>query len=516
MGPTASTQRNSERVSIRPGISILSVLRHLNYKQWFAMAEFVDNSIQSFLDYRTQLAEQHVSKVRVSIELDPDGSRIVIRDNAAGIHESDFPRAFRPAAIPPDRDGLAEFGMGMKSAACWFSPRWTVRTSALGEPVERTVQFDIDLIVRDELEELAVHSEPASADSHYTEVVLEDLYHPLRGRTIGKIKEHLASIYRIFQRNQILDLLLDSQLLQFVEPPILVAPYYQDPDGDAVLWRKDIDFDFGDNQRIHGFAGLRQTASTSEAGFALFRRDRLIEGSADDSYRPSQIFGASNSYTYQRLFGELNLEGFEVSHTKDGFQWDEDEEVVLDLLREHLDAPPLRLISQAEGHRVRIRTTDVRSGATVAVERTGDAIEHGAPAVIESQLTETPESADTPTELPPAELASHRTINLDLDGQSWQIELELSTDPAVGDWVFLSDQPGPASSSPRRLGVRVSLAHPFMERFGGILPSQIEPLLRVAVALVLAEVTAREAGLRLAGSIRKRVNDLLRNALSRP
>jgi hypothetical protein len=216
------------------------------------------------------------------------------------------------------------------------------------------------------------------------------------------------------------------------------------------------------------------------------------------------------------LFGELNLEGFEVSHTKDGFQWDENEEVVLELLREHLDAPPPRLLSQAEGHRVRVRAPDLRSGAAIAVERTGDVIEHEAPAVLESQLAEEPESADPPTELPAVELASHRTIDLEVDGQPWQIELELSTDPGIGDWVFLSDQPGPASASPRRLGVRVSLAHPFMERFGGTLPSQIEPLLRVAVALVLAEVTAREAGLRLAGSIRMRVNDLLRNALSRP
>ena len=37
-----------------------------------------------------------------------------------------------PAAIPPDRSGLSEFGMGMKSAACWFAPRWSVRTKALG------------------------------------------------------------------------------------------------------------------------------------------------------------------------------------------------------------------------------------------------------------------------------------------------------------------------------------------------------------------------------------------------
>ena len=39
----------SNTVNISPDVSILSVLRHLNYKPWYAMAEFVDNSIDSFL-----------------------------------------------------------------------------------------------------------------------------------------------------------------------------------------------------------------------------------------------------------------------------------------------------------------------------------------------------------------------------------------------------------------------------------------------------------------------------------
>lgn len=36
------------KVDIRRGISILAVLRHLNYKPWFAIGEFVDNALQSF------------------------------------------------------------------------------------------------------------------------------------------------------------------------------------------------------------------------------------------------------------------------------------------------------------------------------------------------------------------------------------------------------------------------------------------------------------------------------------
>ena len=48
-------QRDTNRINIRPEVSILSVLRHLNYKPWFALAEFVDNSLQSFIANRPAL-----------------------------------------------------------------------------------------------------------------------------------------------------------------------------------------------------------------------------------------------------------------------------------------------------------------------------------------------------------------------------------------------------------------------------------------------------------------------------
>lgn len=507
-----------ERVSIRPGVSILSVLRHLNYRPWYAVAEFVDNSLQSFLDYRDVLYSVGVEKVTIEIELDNDGSRLTLRDDAAGIHATDYARAFRPAEVPPDRSGLAEFGMGLKSASCWFAPRWTVRTSAIGEEVERTVVFDIDRIVRDEIEELGVSGRPIAASEHYTEIALIDLFRPLRGRTIGKIKEHLGSIYRTFLRERLLELRFDGELLTYEEPAVLVAPFFREPDGKPCQWLKEIDFDFGEGQHVHGFAGLRERGSTSEAGFALFRRNRLIQGSRDEGYRPSAIFGASNSFTYQRLFGELHLEGFAVSHTKDGFQWEEHEDVVLELLKEELDAKPLPLLAQAEGHRARVRTEDLRVGAREAVEHTAAAIQRRAQTVIAAQLVERPIEDSPPATLPTGHLASRRGIEIECDGVPWHIDLELSTDRAVGDWLYISDRPtAPAPHSGQRtLGIRVSMTNPFMERFGGIDARQIEPLLRVAAALALAEVTAREAGVTLAGQIRRRVNQLLREALSDP
>ena len=444
----------------------------------------------------------------------------MIRDNAAGISYNDFPRAFRPAAIPPDRSGLSEFGMGMKSAACWFAPTWRVRTSALGEPIERTVYFDIARIVHDELEEIEVQSRPVAAETHYTEITLETLHTPLKGRTIGKVKDHLTSIYRVFLREGELQLLFNREPLHYVKPRILRAPPYRHTEEPRQDWCKDIDFDFGQGQRVRGFAALREVASTSTAGFALFRRKRLIEGSGDETYRPTVIFGRPNSYTYQRLFGELELEGFEVSHTKDGFRWDEHEEVFLDILKQELDKPPICLLQQAEGYRARPKKGDLRKSAEVAVARTGDAVVHEAPEVLQEQLDRAPDPEPPPSSLLPIALASRRELDVELAGFRWQVVLELSADEGISDWLAIFEEPDPgqlgSSGYARRVGLRLALLHPFMQRFAGTDLEIIEPLLRVAAALGLGEVTARMSGVADASTVRLNVNELLREAFAKP
>lgn len=508
---------NDLTVDIRPGVKILSVLSHLNYKPWFAVAEFVDNAIQSFIDNRGELEKIEGAgvKLRVDVEWDSaDGGRLIVRDNAAGINQLDYARAFRPAAIPVDRSGLCEFGMGMKSAACWFAPYWSVRTSALGEPVERKISFDVERIVEDNLEELLVDSRPIASNVHFTEIVLSNLHKPPQTRTITKIKEHLSSIYRIFIREGILELSYNGQILSYPEVNILQAPLHIGDSQEVIKWHKEIAFDFGGGLSAHGFAAIRETASTSEAGFALFRRNRVIEGSGDETYRPDFIFGRSNSYRYQRIFGELHLEGFSVSHTKDGFQWDENEQAFLELLKEHLDTDPIPLLKQAEGYRVRQKTKDLRSGAETSTQHVARTIQENAPQVIEKQIVEEPEQNPPPVDLPLIEEpVANKKIRMEVFGDTWIVAIELSNDPAVGDWVSFSEQIRPDDI--RLVKIRISLAHPFMIQFGGLEAEQIEPLQRVAVAIVLSEITARDSGVRDAGTFRRNINELLRDVLSK-
>ena len=158
--------------------------------------------------------------------------------------------------------------MGMKSASCWFAPSWSVRTKALGEPVERTVRFDVERIVHDQLEELAIDEAASEPNLHFTEIILEGLHHVPVKKTVSKIKEHLTDIYRVFIRDSLLELRFGDDLLTFEEPSILHVPYERDPDGKSRLWRKDIHFDFGDDLSVTGFAAPRDPGSFAKSGFA--------------------------------------------------------------------------------------------------------------------------------------------------------------------------------------------------------------------------------------------------------
>ena len=265
---------------------------------------------------------------------------------------------------------------------------------------------------------------------------------------------------------------------------------------------------------MRGFAAIREKASTKKAGLALFRRGRIIQGSGDDGYRPPLIFGRSNSYRYQRLFGELHLDGFEVSHTKDGFRWDENEQPFLELLREHLDEDELPLLKQAEGYRVRKATTELRDDAVKAVTGAAEALGKGLPTALPGLADAEP--ADTPEEEPPAQakLAS-KTITLPFRGQTWEIEIELTNDPSESQWLVLSDT-DQSTGETRRIDIRVSMAHPFMVRFAQNDSEDTDGILRLAAGIAVSEVLARSAGVRKAGTVRRNLNDLLMTALSGP
>jgi len=493
----------NETINIRPESGILAILSHLNYKPWFALAEFVDNSLQSYLTEQRKLYPNGpIQPLTVKIYLDRAGNRIMIRDDAGGIAWKDFPRAFKAAELPPDRKGLSEFGLGMKTAACWFARKWSVRTSVMGEPVERTVSVDVDEISRTDAETLTVVSMQTSSGAHFTELVLEDLHQGVpAGRTLGKIRDHLRDIYRCFTRDGRLRLFLDDELLTYEDRPILIAPKFgrnnEPVDGENQIWRKDFEFEFGQGYRAKGFAAILEKASTSKAGFALFRRGRLIVGSDDETYRPHKVSGGPNDYQFQRLYGELHIEGVQVSHTKDGFRWGGYEEEFLEKLRDHVDSEPLPLIKQANNFRTRIKRgtddeADLKKATEKVADKVKDAVERAANELT-SQADATLPLIDEMVSLEPAiRLVSERTFDVAVAGKDWRIKLQFENDPSNGNLVEVADQP--SSPGSRLLSYRVSLSHPFVQAFVGANLENLELISFMAAAIALSEKTTQLAG----------------------
>ena len=61
-----------------------------------------------------------------------------------------------------------------------------------------------------------------------------------------KIRRHLSSIYRQFLRTGNVEIIVNGQSLEAPDYGILYAPFYKTPDGENILWRKEIDFEMGE------------------------------------------------------------------------------------------------------------------------------------------------------------------------------------------------------------------------------------------------------------------------------
>lgn len=74
-------------VSIATKPLVYSTFRYISNKVWNALAEYIDNAIQSYIDHKDILSKINPDggKLRVSIDIDFDKDVIVIEDNAFGI-----------------------------------------------------------------------------------------------------------------------------------------------------------------------------------------------------------------------------------------------------------------------------------------------------------------------------------------------------------------------------------------------------------------------------------------------
>lgn len=352
-------EHNISVVDITIGANMYGRISDLPNTPSHVLAEFVDNALQSSRDKKAQLLALDANyRLRVDIDFEWDENTnqatvITVTDNAGGIDADNYTKAFKLANTSDNNEGLNEFGMGLKTAALWLGNEWSVKTSALGETVSRSITFDLNKVLADSLTKLVVKAEVAEATEHFTTIrIASPTPKSPTKKALDKIRTELSSIYRKSLRQNEADIYVDGVKLTFEESEILTAPSVKDPKGPAIYWRKDIDFKFG-KYRATGFIGILKDINSTKNGFVLLRRGRVVYGAETDGrYFPKSLSGSTGTFRYKRIFGELELEGFAVSFNKNDLQDKENLEALMEMLRGEIHTKEFDLYNQAEDYRL--------------------------------------------------------------------------------------------------------------------------------------------------------------------
>ena len=506
-------------VDITPGQGIYSVLKNLDYKPWFALAEFIDNSIQSFYSKKIYSELKKINpNIKCKIFINISRNTITISDNAGGITQKDFPRAFRPASAPADASGLSEFGMGMKNAACCFSPLWEVNTKPLGEEEEKKITFDVEKVRIDNLTSLNIKRNDKKPKEHGTTLTLKKLYKTPKGKTIEKIKNHLSSIYRVLMEKDDLNIYFNEELLKYKQDKVLNCAWYENLENNIespkIYWKQKINLDLGDSQRVHGWVGLREDGSQIYSGLSLFRRKRLIVGSGDEKYRPYTIFRQPGGTRYLRIFGELHYENFHVTHTKDGFKWDGEEDTINSLIKEELKKPYFKgkysLLDMADRYQPRkfeknkkkIREENIKSEEVVPnVLANADKVA--------ATINKYDFKKDNKTPNNSFKVKGKKktfTAHTSIKGNEWQLDIVLSHDSDISEkWLRVSH----IDTTKYKLQCVVNMNHKFTSYFTKD-SEELRGIMSLAIWMSLAEGVLKTEGEENPAALRNLLNEILR------
>lgn len=283
------------------------VFRNIPNTPWNALCEFIDNSIQAILD-------SNISGVH-DIEIDISNDSIIIWDSGPGFSEDDLASGLEPARIPENRTQLNEFGMGMKLASLYFGDSYSIETSQ-GNSLESILKFDLDEVVENELTEIPIIQRPYSGSS-YTKIKIEKLSDETRINVdleLSRIKEQISQVYSVFIAEGKFRITLNGFALSVPEVPILNAPWFKDVNGPNIPWIEHFEITHG-AFGISGYVALRDPMSSTNRGFKLVRRGRVVDG-IETNVKPHVLFGTPGSHLSKRLIGQVTLHGFGIAFNK--------------------------------------------------------------------------------------------------------------------------------------------------------------------------------------------------------
>ncbi len=327
------------------GPSAIDAYSRLSYTMWYALAEFVDNSTQSRINYGNlidDVLKAEGKTLEVSIVHNPTFKEMRIEDNSIGMPQERLVEALKIAHPTTDSKGRSRYGMGMKTAACWLGTKWSITTCLWSSGIEWTAEVDIDAIAHHGGRVLLT-PKTVSTDAHYTKIRIEGLRRRVQKRTEETIREYLGSMYMFDLKPSATE---QIPLALTYNGTLVTPPTDSEFDIDQAgnKYYKKLPPTMIGGKNVEGWVGVLKKGGRKFGGFSLFQNGRQIRG-FPAAWKPTEIYGGvddegANNLIAQRLTGVLLLDHqFAVSHTKDSvlFENDEEDELIKFLEKETAD-----------------------------------------------------------------------------------------------------------------------------------------------------------------------------------
>lgn len=493
-------------LNIQPAASILNVFSRLSYKPWYAIAEFVDNSTQSYISHAEILDRvPGFDKLVVSVKYSPITNTLTITDNAYGMEIERFRDAILLDSRNDTQSGRNEFGMGLKTAASWFGNVWRVTSTQYGSSNRYSATVDIPKLKEYSMNSVQIRRDYVTVDTHGTELVIEQVTKKITGsRTIGKIRDLLSSMYRRDINSRNIEIWFNDEPIVFEEYPILT-------NFRGKRWKKELAFEVtfgGKNYWVTGFVAIMNPGSFPKSGFALFRQNRVVVGGTDSNYKPPQIFGQAQSQRSLKLFGELNMNDFPVNQAKDGFIWDDGlEDAFIDALKsniqEYIEIAEMSIKERAnETQYSKQASTELQQDVATALSNAFSSVESESDVADTTEITTNPVAEEKPKESDNdvqeyIDTVLHEEVQEEKVGTvrnymvniSPVISVELNVQWSIGNKEFWINY---TETSPDVYDVLINIDHPFFMPF-----SKDEAFKRVlekfTLSFILAERQAKLA-----------------------
>jgi hypothetical protein len=326
------------------GPRILKTIGQTDYEIEMAFAELIDNSLQSYLDHEQEFV--NLGQTALTVQIDCDPSKIVIKDDAYGMNRENFERALQPDSPLDKPNRFNEFGMGLKEAAGFFGNYRTIETAEFHSGIEFIGSTDLDklsLVKRGEDWGFDCSKKDVTRDEHFTRITITRLNQKVTANDIGGIINDLSKIYASFIRQKKLLIKFGIETV-----PAFIPKTYQDPDDGDTKYREFSSSVYFDG-KSYPFSGKvwmlmihdkkQSRGNLSNSGLSLMRNGRAIKL----RYKPKEIYGAVNSFVSERIYGEIDVTSFPVSINKSKLTWSKQLEAAF--VKELKDIPEFKEIT---------------------------------------------------------------------------------------------------------------------------------------------------------------------------